>query len=94
MVGSRNIMDKHINIKIYGHVWGVGFRFCAYEKMVELGLPGKAENVPEGVLVDTEGPEEKLEELVKWCHVGPSGARVSRVEVVEAAGPFVPLKMG
>jgi len=87
-------MVKHINIKISGRVWGIGFRFCAYEKFVDLGLAGKAENTQDGVLVDAEGPEEKLEELIKWCHTGPSGAKIDKVEVVEIAEPFVPLKMG
>jgi acylphosphatase len=87
-------MAKHISIKISGQVWGVGFRFSSYEKFVELGLVGKAENIPEGLLVEAEGAEDKLEEFVKWCHVGPSGAKVEKVEVAELAEPFVPLKMG
>jgi acylphosphatase len=87
-------MTKHINITIFGRVWGIGFRFCAYEKFVELGLAGKAENTQDGVLVEAEGSEEKLDELIKWCHIGPSGAKIDKVEVVEIAEPFVPLKMG
>jgi acylphosphatase len=87
-------MNKHINIKIYGKVWGIGFRFCAYEKFVDLGLAGKAENTEYGVLVDAEGLEEKLSALINWCHIGPSGAKIDRVEVTEVAEPFVPLKMG
>jgi len=88
-------MAKHINIKIFGRVQGIGFRFCAYEKFVELGLAGKAENTEDrGMLVDVEGPEEKLEQLISWCRVGPTGAKVDRVEVTEVAEPFVALKMG
>ncbi len=87
-------MAKHINIKISGRVQGIGFRFCAYEKFVELGLTGKAENTEDrGVLVDAEGSEEKLELLIDWCHQGPAGAKVDRVEVTEVAEPFVPLKV-
>jgi acylphosphatase len=88
-------MAKHINIKISGWVQGIGFRYCAYEKFAELGLAGKAENTPDrGVFLDVEGPEEKLEALVEWCHKGPVGAKVDRVEVTELQEPFVPLKMG
>lgn len=88
-------MNKHINIKISGKVQGVGFRFCAYEKFVELELQGKAENVADGgVLVDAEGPEEKLSGLIEWCKVGPAGAKIDHVEVIEIAEPFVPVKMG
>ena len=88
-------MAKHINIKISGRVQGVGFRWSAYEKFVELGLTGRAENTPDwGVLIDVEGPEDKLAMLEEWCKQGPSGAKVESVEVREAAGPFVALKNG
>lgn len=88
-------MVKHLNIKISGRVQGVGFRFSAYEKFVELGLIGKADNIPDrAVLVEAEGQPEKLNELVEWCHKGPAGAFVDKVEVTEMAEPFVPLKMG
>lgn len=88
-------MNKHINVKISGRVQGVGFRWAAYEKFVELGLQGKAENISNGdVLIDAEGPEEKLNMLIDWCRTGPSGARVENAEVTEMAEPFVPLKMG
>jgi acylphosphatase len=60
-------MNKHINVKITGKVQGVGFRFSAYEKFVDLGLVGKAENIADGVLVDTEGPDDKLDALIEWC---------------------------
>ena len=84
---------KHINIKVSGRVQGVGFRFCTYEQFVDLGLVGKAENQPDGsVLIDTEGEEEKLNKLIEWCKVGPTGAKVENVEVTEAEGAFVPLK--
>ncbi len=88
-------MNKHINVKVTGKVQGVGFRFCAYEKFVDLGLQGRAENTADrAVLVDAEGQEDKLNELVEWCKQGPMGARVENVEVTEVSGPFVPLKNG
>ena len=88
-------MAKHINIKISGRVQGIGFRFSAYEKFVELGLLGRAENTQDrGVFIDVEGPDLGLEQLIDWCRQGPSGAKVDKVEVSEIAGPFVPLKNG
>jgi acylphosphatase len=88
-------MTKHISIKIFGKVHGIGFRFSAYEKFVELGLVGKAENSPDNaIIVEAEGEEPMLDELIKWCHEGPSGAKIENVEVSELAEPFVPLKMG
>jgi acylphosphatase len=88
-------MTKHINIKISGKVQGVGFRFCTYEKFVDLGLIGKVENMPDGsVSVETEGEDEKLDRLIQWCKIGPSGAQVENVEVAQMPGPFIPLKNG
>ena len=82
-------MSKHINIKVSGKVQGVGFRWSAYEKFVELGLTGRAENTADGnVLIDIEGPEEKLDILVEWCGHGPMGAKVENVEVAEISTPF------
>ena len=86
-------MSKHININISGKVQGVGFRFSAYEKFVELGIQGKAENTNDGgVSIDVEGPEDKLENLISWSKIGPTGARVENVQVTEINEPFVPLK--
>ena len=88
-------MAKHLQIKISGNVQGVGFRFCAYEKFVELGLVGKAENTPDGgVMVNAQGEEAKLQALVEWCGRGPMGARVANVETRELSEPFVPVKNG
>jgi len=87
-------MNKHINVKITGLVRGVGFSFSAYEMFVDLGLQGKAENIQEGVLIDAEGAEDKLGQLIDWCHKGPMGAKVESVEVTELATPFVPMKNG
>ncbi|MDR3642544.1 MAG: acylphosphatase [Candidatus Doudnabacteria bacterium] len=88
-------MAKHLNIKISGKVQGVGFRFCSYEKFVDLGLQGRAENTQDrGVLLDVEGPDPELERLIEWCKQGPSGAHVEKVEVTEITTPFVPLKNG
>ena len=86
-------MMKHININISGAVQGVGFRFSAYEKFVELGVQGKAENTNDGgVLIDAEGQEDKLEQLIDWSRRGPAGARVENAQIIELKDPFVPLK--
>ncbi len=89
-------MNKHLNIKISGpRVQGIGFRWSAYEKFVELELQGKAQNGADySVIIDVEGPEEKLAIFQEWCHKGPTGAKIAKVEVVELAEPFVPLKNG
>ncbi len=83
-------MKKHLYIKISGpRVQGIGFRWSAYEKFVELELQGKAENSADGsITINAEGPEEVLAQLVEWCHQGPMGAKISKVETAEPAEPF------
>ena len=81
-------MLKHLKLKISGQVRGVGFRWCSYEKFVELGLTGKAENAKDGTVeIDVQGEEALLSQFVEWAHTGPSGARVSNVEVAEVNDP-------
>lgn len=79
-----NHMDRII-VKIYGRVQGVGFRFAAIEKAKEFGLRGvKPENELDGSLsIRALGEPEELKRFVAWCHVGPPGAKVERVEVEE-----------
>jgi len=73
-------MQAHI--RIYGQVQGVFFRSYAKEVADRLGLVGWVKNNPDGsVETVAEGSKEKLEEFVKWCKKGPSGAMVEKVEV-------------
>ncbi len=77
-------MAKQLEIKVFGQVQGVGFRFCSYEKFVELGLTGTATNEPDrSVKIEVSGEPAALEQFVAWAHQGPIGAKVSSVEVVE-----------
>ena len=56
---------------------------------MELELQGKAENSADGsITINAEGPEEVLAQLVEWCHQGPMGAKISKVETAEPAEPF------
>lgn len=72
-----------IRIKITGKVQGVFFRVKSVEKAQELGhLTGFVANEADGsVTVVAEGPENKVNALVDWCHSGPSRAEVEKVEV-------------
>ena len=73
-----------VRIKVYGLVQGVFFRFNTKEKADELGLKGWVRNKGDGsVEILTEGPNEKVEELIKWCKDGPGMSRVDKVEVEE-----------
>jgi acylphosphatase len=77
-------MIKHLKITIYGWVQGIGFRWSSYEKFVDLGLTGKAENGEDGTVeITVQGEDFALQKLIEWCHKGPMGAKVTRVEVSE-----------
>lgn len=67
---------------IHGIVQGVFFRASTREEAVRIGVGGWVRNLPDGsVEVLFEGEKIKVEEILGWCHKGPAGAEVSRVEI-------------
>jgi len=78
-------MRKHLNIKIYGRVQGVLFRYSAKQKAKESGIKGFVRNELDGtVYIEAEGEEENLKQFLDWCHKGPFFASVKKVEVKES----------
>ncbi len=74
-------MIQRVTMTIQGRVQGVFFRESTKNKAKELGLAGIVQNQSDGsVYVDVEGEKEKLQELLDWCHHGPSSARVDSLE--------------
>lgn len=72
---------KHLDIKIFGRVQGVGFRFNTRKRADDLELVGFVRNEPDGsVYVEVEGNKEDLDKFVEWCKKGPSFAKVKRIE--------------
>lgn len=72
---------KHLNIKIFGRVQGVGFRFNTRKRASDLGLKGFVKNESDGsVYVEVEGGAENLENFTEWCKQGPTFAKVKRIE--------------
>ena len=75
-----------VRVLIEGVVQGVGFRYAARRKMEQLGISGRAENLPDGrVESEFEGEKDKVKEMVEWCQEGPPLAHVKRVAVVTKA---------
>jgi len=75
-------MRKRAHLFISGRVQGVFYRANTQERARRLGLTGWVRNLPDGrVEAVVEGEEEKIRELINWCHEGPPGARVEDVEV-------------
>ena len=82
----------HAHLIIHGTVQGVFFRVHTVEKAEQLGnITGFVANQADGtVVVEAEGPENKIQELIHWCHSGPSTSEVVKVEVTlqEYTGEF------
>jgi acylphosphatase len=75
-------LKARTRIVIRGLVQGVLFRREITDTARRIGITGWVRNLPNGrVEAVAEGEKEKLEELVRFCHVGPPGARVSGIEV-------------
>jgi acylphosphatase len=72
-----------VELKIYGRVQGVGFRYDARKKAEKFGVVCAPRNEVDGSLfIEAEGEHEALEKFIAWCRKGPWGAKVERIEVV------------
>ncbi|MEP7289236.1 MAG: acylphosphatase [Chloroflexota bacterium] len=87
---------QQLHAIVHGRVQGVSFRYNAQLKAQMLGLTGWVRNLADGT-VETKaiGEHAVLEGFLAWLRIGPSGAKVSRVEATwsETAQPLplVPL---
>lgn len=75
-----------VRLTISGQVQGVFFRAHAQKKAQQFGnIYGWVANESDGtVTVVAEGPENKIRDLVDWCHSGPSTSQVEKVKVEES----------
>jgi acylphosphatase len=77
-------MKRAVNIIVSGKVQAVFFRASTLTEAKGLGLKGYVMNLPDGnVLIEVEGEDKKIEQLVEWCRIGPVYARVTDVRVEE-----------
>ena len=73
---------------VSGKVQGVFFRASTRERALDLGLSGRATNLPDGrVDVIAEGDAGALDALEAWLHQGPPAARVESVVREAWSGP-------
>jgi acylphosphatase len=76
---------RSVRIKVHGVVQGVFFRKFTQKKANELGIKGSVRNARDGTVeIEAEGSPETLNAFVAWCHHGPEGAVVNKVEVTES----------
>jgi acylphosphatase len=73
---------RHLTIS--GRVQGVFFRDSLRREAQSRGVSGWARNTWEGTVeAVVEGSAEAVEEVIAWCHRGPSRAEVTDVKVDE-----------
>lgn len=74
-----------VKLKIKGRVQGVFYRQSTCKEAIARDLFGWVKNNMDGsVEALVFGPDEKVQELIAWCHKGPDSAKVDSVTVEEA----------
>ena len=69
---------------VHGRVQGVWFRGATERQARALGVAGFVRNRPDGTVEAVfEGDAAAVRRAVAYCHHGPAGARVDRVECFE-----------
>ncbi|MCI0480834.1 MAG: acylphosphatase [Candidatus Dadabacteria bacterium] len=71
---------RAVRIIVSGHVQGVGFRAFTQQRASLLNLTGWVRNLSDGsVEIHAEGDDDKVNEFLTWCRIGPRTARVDDV---------------
>jgi len=71
---------KQLQLKLYGNIQGVGFRYWVKTQARALGITGFVRNEPDGtVKVLVQGDTQALEKFLKVCYDGPNFAQVTHV---------------
>src|SRR4030042_4480946 len=78
---SSSVMEKaRARVIIEGRVQGVFFRHHTQETAYKLGVKGWVRNRRDGsVEALFEGDKKEIDQIIQWCHRGPSEARVMNV---------------
>jgi len=75
---------RRYNIVVTGRVQGVGYRAFVLRVAESMEIKGFVKNQYDGsVLIEAEGPAEKLQLFMDRCKAGPGWAHVSGVRVNE-----------
>ena len=74
-------MKYTAHVIISGKVQGVWFRANTKNKADQLGIMGWVKNTPDGnVEAFFEGEKDRVDDIIEWCHHGPSQAQVRNVK--------------
>ncbi len=75
---------KRLHVWISGRVQGVGYRAYTHHGAQAHGLTGWVRNLPDGrVEALFDGPEERVDAMLKWCWEGPAFSSVDGIESIE-----------
>ena len=83
VMAAKIAMEKvRARVIVEGRVQGVFFRHHTQETAFELGVKGWVKNRRDGCVEAVfEGDREKVNQIIQWCHRGPSEAKVRNVSV-------------
>jgi len=85
------VEHHRIHTVAYGRVQGVGFREFTRRTATRLALSGYVCNLPNGaVLVEAEGPESAVAELLQALRQGPPYARVDTLDPLTPTADALP----
>jgi acylphosphatase len=80
--GKKKMEYLRALVIIHGIVQGVFFRASTRDEAIRIGVGGWVRNLPDSTVEALfEGEKKKVEEILGWCHKGPPGAQVSKVDV-------------
>jgi acylphosphatase len=75
---------RRVRVLVSGRVQAVFFRATCAREARARGTAGAVRNLPDGRVEGVfEGPDDAVDEMVRWCSHGPPGARVDAVELIE-----------
>lgn len=76
-------MVKHFKITVCGHITHKGYRFRTLQTARQLSLKGTVSEVPGCIIVEAEGEENNLKQLVGYFETLPSIDLPLMIEVEE-----------
>jgi len=80
---GKDMDHLRAQVIIHGIVQGVFFRGSTREEAIRIGVGGWVRNLSDGTVQALfEGETKKVEEIIGWCHKGPPGARVNKVDII------------
>jgi acylphosphatase len=74
--------QRRVAIVVSGSVQGVFFRSSLQDEAERLGVSGWVRNAADGsVEAQIQGSPEAVDEIIRFCRRGPSGASVENIDV-------------